>query len=120
MTDQIQMTPNPPLEIEGLTPQQKGSLEGSLASFASDVQRDPNSDWEKRFVVTYVNSLLKEKNAEIARLNAKLDSIRAARDEAQEVLSVLNRDPAVATFQIAAAFQTMGNKVGRILQDGQS
>lgn len=54
---------------------------------------------------------------EIERLKTKLDKIRAALDEAQAVLSVLNADPTVAMFQIATHFQTMGNKVGCILQD---
>lgn len=68
-------------------------------------------------VRSFVDGLLAERDAEIERLKAKLEKICAARDEAQSVLSVLNADPTVAMFQIAAHFQTMGNKVGRILQD---
>lgn len=73
-----QMAPNQPSEIEGLTAQQRESLEVSLTSFASDLQRDPNSDWEKRFIVAYVNGLLAEKNAEIETLKARLRESMAA------------------------------------------
>jgi glycine cleavage system regulatory protein len=104
--------------------------ESELVSLAEDYANAIRA-WDKqqllgRFVVqsrqdivNYVGSLLAAKDAEIARLKAHLDSIRVAHDEAQAVMSLLNPDPTVATFQIAAHFQTMGNKVGRILQDKQ-
>jgi hypothetical protein len=73
-----------------------------------------------RTLAACVDSLLAARDTEISRLKAQLESIRAARDEAQAVLTVLNPDPTVAMFQIATHFQTMGNKVGLILQDEQS
>lgn len=73
--------------------------------------------WVKPSELTKAPTKIERLQAEIAALKAKLESIRAAHDEAQSVLSVLNPDPTVAMFQIATHFQAMGNKVGRILQE---
>lgn len=74
--------------------------------------------------VAYIDGMLTARDAhmdilkdEIECFKVQLESIRAAHDEAQSVLSVLNADPTVAIFQIATHFQTMGNKVGRILNE---
>jgi hypothetical protein len=114
-----------------MTPEQDAEFNSLLSEFGNDCDKqalneavgtsyDADPQGSRAAVVAYVDSLLAEKDAVIAELKAQLEEIRAAHDEAQSVLSVLNADPTVAMFQIATHFQVMGNKVGQILQDGQS
>lgn len=111
-----------------MTPQEEKDIRVVLTSaqltyrrwYAHDGVTEAYLEEVENGAVAIIGKMLDERDTEIARLKAQLDSIRVARDEAQQVLSMLNADPAVATFQIAAHFQVMGNKVGRILQDGQS
>lgn len=119
MTEQTTQTPGEPSKTEGMTELQRMNLESFLDSYASEVRSNSGADWERRFITGWFNGQMRAKNDEVKRLKAQLESIRAAHDEAQSVLSVLNADPTVAMFQIATHFQTMGNKVGRILQDEQ-
>lgn len=111
-----------------MTPEQDAEFNSLLSEFGSDCDKqalneavgtsyDADPQGSRASIVAYVDSLLAAKDDEIERLKAQLASIQTAHDEAQSVLSVLNADPTVAMFQIAAHFQVMGNKVGRILQE---
>lgn len=82
------MTPEQP--SEGMSDLQKMNLEAFLDSYASDIRSNPSSDWERRFIMGWVNDQLAAKNAEIAALEAllaalKVESVRVSLPEYRPV-----------------------------------